>query len=121
VTEEILKRVDALAAKLGVAAGELWRILVTQAKVEAWISAGWSVVFAIATAVAGGFSYWLIISAIRRVRTDSDDSTGGVGLLLGLLSVVLLIMTFGFAQEAASGFLNPEYQALKLLKEALNQ
>ena len=34
MTEEILKRVDALAAKLGVAATQLWAVLVHQARVR---------------------------------------------------------------------------------------
>jgi hypothetical protein len=116
MTEEILKRVDALAAKLGVAAGELWRILVTQAKLESYYSIVWAVLFTTVAALLGYVSYKLLRSAMLENYSDN----GGPGVFAAFCAVAALCVGLGFTQSAFTGIYNPEYKALGLLRDALN-
>lgn len=43
IQQELLKRLDAFAQKLGVTAEHLWGVLVKQAQIEATIAFGWTI------------------------------------------------------------------------------
>lgn len=116
MNQEILQRLDALAAKLGVTATHLWAVLVRQAYVEFATSVAFAVIIAIATY---GFVR-VVRHGIAQEWYDDYDGlpqifTGIVGIVLGVCWLVALV---GVVQGI--GYLiNPEYFALHEVIKAL--
>lgn len=112
---EILKRVDALAAKLGVTAEFLWSILVKQARIEVWTNVA---VIAAAAIVAWGLYRWWR-SALRRSDGNVVDLDSGgefVSLVFAtIFAIVVVIGAFVAILQLPTLLLNPEYWALKQL------
>lgn len=115
MNDEILKRIDALAAKLGVAGAELWRILVKQAKVDAISDVAWAIV---SIAIIFGvikLEYW----AVRRNEKEEDDWIIGITIISVIVGVTFLIVGIASLMDLPTALFNPEYRALELLKHAI--
>lgn len=116
IDPELLKRLDQLAAKLGVAASFLWHALIRQA----YINAAENLVVAIILAVAA--LYLFRLSIVLWNWSDGHPNTNDTGLGAGLVFFVGLVAA-GFAItcicDTVDGFLNPGYAALGALKSLL--
>jgi hypothetical protein len=113
--DEILKRVDALAEKLGVASGELWKILVQQAHIVA-IQTGVEIVICGAISIVG---YRWMRRGFAAAEEDDWDSfpavmIGGLLMFFGgtLFAIVNLI-------DVWTPLLNPQYWALQQILETI--
>ena len=112
MNEELLKRLDLLAAKLNVTATVLWAALIRQARVEAIQDTIYSVTLLL---VVGG-----LIKVIHwRWKSDDSHDDGGLVLACGIAAIVLFVMFLLIASCIPTEFLNPEYFALTRLLEKL--
>ena len=114
--EEMLKRLDAIAAKLNVTAEHLWAILVKQARVEALTD-----IFT----VVGSLLVWFVAYKVVRwefSRDDNDDdvSTGAVLVSLAA-SFIALVASLIALYSLPTELLNPEYLAFRRLTELIKQ
>lgn len=123
LTDEVLVRVDALAAKLGVAAEHLWEIFTTQSVISGWSS----------LIVTGSVMLVALITFVvvirRRMKGHllwNDESKDGHPTIDGVLlwpSVAALFVTTMVMIVNASGWiakiLNPEYAAWREIKKLL--
>lgn len=107
MNEEILKRIDALAAKLGVTAQYLWGVMVREAKVEGSLDGGLCVICA-------AVSFWCGRRAVAMINSEDD-----VAILPIIIAFVTGVFALGFAYSSISGFANPEYFALNGILKAL--
>jgi zinc transporter ZupT len=106
VNEEILKRLDALAAKLGVTAQYLWGVLIRQAVVEGALDAG---LFVAGAAVA----FWCFQRAKELIK-DEEDDTAVFPIAIGF---VVSVVACGFLYSSICELANPGYFALdKIMK-----
>lgn len=107
MNEEILKRIDALAAKLGVAAEHVWGVLIKQARVEAATDA---VGFILSLVCA----YWLIRWARYMLKTGKDGD-GIIWIPFALCAFFVLVAGIGSFSSIPTNVFNPEYFALKTI------
>ena len=115
MTEEILKRIDVLAAKLNTTGEHIWSILLRQARIEAieWLC--WAIFWA---GVCG-----LCVKGIRWCH-KSEDSMWNDGFpmtVLGFVGVLTFIFAIGCLSSVSTPFFNPEYWALKQLGDVLGK
>ena len=106
--EEILKRLDILAAKFSTTADHLWGVLIKQARVEAISDA------LLLCAVLVGV--WYTIKWGRWIVTKCEDEI--VWIPFGLVSIVLIVIGIVCLTSIPTELLNPEYFALKRVLEA---
>jgi len=69
-TKEVLDRIDALAAKLGVAAQDLLAVLVAETRARAWAS----IAFCVCGAIIGALAVWVAHRFFRRLFRDAQDA-----------------------------------------------
>ncbi len=101
---EILKRLDALAAKLGVTADHLWGVLIRQARIEAYEWIAWG-------------ALWLALSCLTWYLTiklyKDDDKDGELLITMGIASLTTTVVGLICMSGTPGLLLNPEYWALK--------
>ena len=109
---DVMKRLDAIAAKLGVAANHIWGVLVYQARVDAieWII--WGVLW---LAIAGSLVHCAQFAYSR--KDDSERVEKAV--TLGGIAIVFTLLGLGCLSNILTNFLNPEYWAFKQLTAML--
>lgn len=111
MNEEILKRLDLLAEKMGVATGQMWQALVFQARVEA-IQDG--IVLGLCL-LAGYFLYrWA-----RQIIRDQPDEV--VWVPWGVISAVVVILGLCCISSIPTELFNPNYFALQKILEAVKK
>lgn len=113
MTKEILERIDAIGAKLGVAAGHLYGVLVRQATVDAWRDMILAGVFGVFVGVCA----WLVKKSIKEEFGHHDD--GFIAFVSGIVGVGLAILMFVFAYTSVGEFMNPEFYAIHNILDAL--
>lgn len=113
MNEELLKRLDLLAAKLNVTATALWGALIWQARVEAIQDTVWSVLLLLIVAGLVKFICW------RWKCDDNHDVEGTLILAAGIVAITFFLMFLVMALYIPTEFLNPEYFALTRLLEKL--
>lgn len=112
MNEELLKRLDVLAAKLNTSAQFLWNVLIKQARVTL-------IEDILFIGLTAGFS-WIVLKWTRNYykRHDDDFFDGNPGEWLSLIfSWVIGIIMLGFSIacifEIPTVALNPEFWALQ--------
>lgn len=100
MSDEILKRIDVLAGKLGVTVEHLWGVLLRQARIEMWMDLAWASIFAAATITAAFY--------VRR-RYREDDSVDVEAIWFIACGLIFMIA----AQSAFKEWMSPEFWALK--------
>lgn len=113
IDPELLKRLDALTEKLGMGAGEAWRIFVHQAYVEALSWLPYLALWVLVAIVLFRFSTFCKIEA-----TKDEDYADGANWIVGrgALLVAAMLSLLGVAACLSSMFEilgNPEAYALK--------
>jgi len=118
---EVTTRLDALAAKLGVASGQMWEILVTQARLEALENGFFAALGLIMmlsfwrlwkytwTPVEGFKNRW----GLWAHNCNNDAALFGSGISLSLLGLTGPILFLANTTSTLKYLLNPEYYALK--------
>lgn len=126
MTEELLKRLDVLAAKLGVTAQYLWSVLVKQAHIEATACFVYAALWLLVTITFISFGCYF-----RRVANKGRDRDGeryrhydseGWEVASVFAFVLSFLPIWGVIYWLTDGILyrmNPEFYALKYLLEAL--
>jgi hypothetical protein len=112
MTDEILKRLDVLAAKLGVTAGHLWGVLVAQAKIEAIEDIIWAALWAALSLVLG-------LVARKLYESNDENDNAALGIVLIGVAVGFLLISAAMISGTLGMLLNPEYWALKKVLEAM--
>jgi len=109
--KEVMTRVDALAAKLGVAAEALLAWATRQVYVEGWLTLTQDAIFL----VTGGILYWLGEWAMAESPRyqDYDGPTPKCFIRIGGLILLLLGFVYTVAtSEYVFRMFNPEYNAV---------
>lgn len=111
--QQVLSRVDQLAAKLGVAAGYIWTIYVRQARVEA-ITDGIS---ALALAALAFAAVRLVIKWGKEKDDEHDFAVAGLAgvVVFATISASVLVYT------ALQAVLNPQYWAFQQMMQDLKR
>lgn len=104
MNQELLARLDALAAKMGVASGMLWAAFVRQAYINLLMWVTFDIIFAVA-AVLG------LRAFCRRYEDDA--------FLPGAIAVVAAVIFLMGTLDAVGGALNPTYYATSKILGAL--
>lgn len=112
--DQIMKRLDALGQKLGIAAGALWGIYVRQGYVTGLqdaFTAGFCALLLIACIVL-----WVLFVRSLINNGAMREGDGGVGAACGFLLAVVSIGGccgfFSYAQDAIMELYNPQYWAI---------
>ena len=111
IKQEIFKRLDVLADKLGVAAGHLWAVLVRQALATAVAD----LVTAFLSAIGLVIAIKIFLYGWRRGEEDDwhDGSNFFLSLVSGIGIVLALSGVFAYLSEGIMYLANPEYFALQ--------
>lgn len=105
----------ALAGKLGTTAEHLWGVLIRQARIDAWLSLGQSVVM---VAVATAFFVWL--SKQPELEGYNNDGAIAIRIVGSIICIaLLLVVLFAGVPSVLTGFANPEAAALRDLLSAV--
>jgi hypothetical protein len=110
MNQEILNRIDALSAKLGVAAQVLWATYIRQARYEAVEEIVWATLESIGL-------YLLCRWAIRHFK-DFEDLLP-IYVIVAIFGVLLVIFIIFSLDGVVPQLLNPEYWAFKELMSAV--
>jgi hypothetical protein len=110
MNEEILKRIDVLAAKLNTTGEHLWGVLLIQQRKDA--------ITKILLFVAGLYLIWLSVRAFRKLPGAGfhDEPKYIIG---GIVSGVVGVFFAAFGFDWWGHLINPEYYALKEILEML--
>src|SRR5690242_12771003 len=115
MNEDILKRLDLIAAKLGVTVQYLWGVLVRQARVEA-LSDTIGIILWAASAFAA-FHYAVALG--RKAESDGSDGLGFASIILAVIGVVFVISFVVCVSEIFTPLMNPEFFALEQILKAV--
>ena len=112
--QEVLKRLDTLAEKLGTTAAYLWSVLCKQAISDGISSLIWGVLFVI--------FYVITFSLSNRLRkSKNEDKIVGGWLLFAAAHVIGLSIAVYFMTDAVQHFINPGYYALHEVLQTLGK
>ena len=109
VAQAAFSRLDALATKLGVAAGQLFEVVVRQAGVEAWSRVG---------IILLALLFWIPAALLIKKGVEDNDFEG-VSVVVGLGTVIFTIVAAIRAFQIPTLFLNPQYWAIKEIGKLL--
>lgn len=108
MTDEILKRIDALAAKVGETGAHVYAVLVRQA----WIDG-------LEYAVMCGVCVTIMLFCVGWLRSSLKDDDGNVQAAAIIIGLLALILGSIFFVSALDNLMNPEFGALQHLKGLL--
>lgn len=113
----ILQRIDALAAKLGTTAAQLWQVYLAQATVEALRDAALAVLLLSISTILG-FKiipfFWNKLSAAEKLRHDGDG-WGAAAIITAIVCIGLTTAAVCFLYASVGEFANPAYWAFQHL------
>jgi len=129
--QEILQRIDVLAAKLGIAAEYLWDVLVRQqVLVNGWVTLACGIVALVVGILCWrpfwGFmaeaqSSWRVYmeegcgTILERKAFGVNTQMAGVCILLGLVGGISLVMAIACIIGGVSHLINPAYYAFRAI------
>lgn len=110
MTDQILQRIDALAAKLGVTAPYLWGVLIKQARVEVLTDAICMVVFSV--------GIYVCYRVGRRYATVTSEDGGDILCVLCVgAAMIMLVSLIVVSRKISTPLFNPEFYALQQINE----
>lgn len=111
-TEQLIRE---LADKLGTTTEHLWGVLVKQAPLSATVE----IMYALAACALLATCVKMVSWAGKRIIEGEDEERDVMamvwGITIGIFSIILVATAVANAATTLSGFLNPEYWALKQL------
>lgn len=115
---QVLQRLDALAAKLGVTAQYIYGVYVVQARVEAIRDTIFGSLF-IMLALGAGFGGYRLIQWGRKTDNEEDWPfiCGGIAESFSLLALLISLTHY---YSALAAWLNPQFWALDALFKAIH-
>ena len=115
MNEQTVQLIEQLAQKLGTTAEYLWAALIRQAPITATTNLLWFL-----SMLIGGFFllklHKRLLKEDERGRNTYSDGEGGWEVLMGILTglwIIVFLVSFFLLGSVITGFLNPEYWALK--------
>lgn len=112
--QELLKRLDLLAEKLGTTGAHLWLVMVRQAKITAIEDLIYGLLFLALT--FGGYR----LAKFFLAHCEDWDVGGYVGLVLSwIASAIAFLVGIGYLYAAIPEMLNPEFWALQQILDKL--
>jgi hypothetical protein len=112
MNEEILKRLDALAAKLGIASAHLWDVMITQSRIDGVEDLVFAVMYLLGTAATVWVARWL--------RKQDDDFLCEFCFFVTCIVVpIWLIVSTNYFYHVPGELFNPEYSAFSKLAGSL--
>jgi hypothetical protein len=114
--QELFKRLDVLAEKLGVTAQYLWMILVKQGRVEAYTDLLWAALWAFAFVVLG-----FLLLRYEIPLAKKDDGNAPLVLFGGVATLGCAVASITMVAESITGLVNPEYFAFHKLMELIGK
>jgi hypothetical protein len=118
-TEAIGVKLEALAAKLGVAAQHVWGVLTQQAYVEAVGWAAWAAFWICIAVIANMGRKRVIAFADAEDNYDSDAYRTAAWIASAIVWAITAIAVMNCAVSALSYIANPEFYALQKIAELL--
>jgi hypothetical protein len=110
MNEELLKRLDLLAAKLSTTVDHLWSVVVRQARVEAIQDTICLILSLVAAWYLGKWGRWLV----------ADPGKDGIAwVAIAFLGIAVAYVLVSCLCSIPTELLNPEYFALHRLMEGL--
>jgi hypothetical protein len=107
--DAIFTRLDAIAAKLGVAAGHIWPVLVRQATVD-------GVRDLITAGVLGVGAFYL--AKLARYLNNKEDWLDDFAIIMSAISALILAgVSIIYLCSSVGELINPEYYAFSGLKD----
>ncbi len=108
--QNIIDKLDLLSTKLGIASEVIWKTLVMQAQVDAYIA-----IAIVAFIAFMALIFYMIYHHGRTKRRQEwdEDWTFLFGIISTVLTIGSIIGTIITINIAASGLFNPEYYAMK--------
>ena len=118
MNEEILKRIDTLATKLGTTAEYLWGVLIKQAHVVIWQDVIVIFICSVCVSLCVWGLFWSFgkdDEGYKRLsyKSDCEDRALLIALLSGTLLAISTPILVVEALDLMSVCVNPEYWALK--------
>ena len=113
IPQEVFSRLDALAAKLGVAVDQLWEVLVSSQSRYVFQPIGWFIASLMVMLVAYVVGTWV-------AQLDQDEDSKRIALMIGVILaafVFLGVVVDGIA--AIQHLIYPEYYALQEILQVL--
>lgn len=120
INQELLNRLDLIAAKLGETGTALWGILLYQAKIEAYTDMIWGGMFTL-IAVSGGVTARYAFKKLDVNSKYNADEDVWIGcLIIGVIVLISFsIMGIIYLKDVPTELLNPGYWVLIHLKSRL--
>lgn len=116
MSEELLKRLDLLAAKMGTTGSHLWEVLIREARINGVMNLFWAMASIVAICL---FVFRVAPKLIA--WDDSFDRAGGLMVLGCLISCALAAFAIVCLICAPGELVNPEFWALDHVINALKQ
>lgn len=114
IQKEVLTRLDALAAKLGVVTSHLWAVLVRQQQVQFLVDLLYTVVTVAGVVVAAV----LLRNFLRKFKATNDEMWAGGAFAAGVVLLIVGIcacVNIASLMDSVGRLMNPEYYALRSL------
>ena len=105
IQQQVIERIDALAAKMGVAADHFWPILVRQQIIEAYTNI-------VLLVFAAALSVVLAVVAKYQFDKDNEGIAFPLGAASGVVGFIVFVVLSSDGSSIVSAILNPEYAAL---------
>lgn len=119
--QELLKRLDILADKIGTTGTYLWHVLVKEGYISGIKDVGLSILFLIIFSISTPYAVKFWKKVYKADAYKSDESDIAWGFVFSLLSLVGFVFFICFIYDGIGELFNPEYFALQKLLETLGK
>ena len=126
ISEQVIEVIDALAAKLGVAAEYLYPLMVRQAYVDGYKGIGALVISIICIVVSVKTIHFVCVDkkgrTEPRISASDDDAQGGwifVVFMMGIMLIGSIAALSCFYSSTIDALLNPEWYAITNLLKSI--
>lgn len=116
MNEEILKRIDLLATKLGVTANQIITILRNQVKIEIVLD----IIYLIGS-IGILLGWFFIVPLIKKLADDYDEIPFVIGIGYFILSMVAVCFIVGISLDLPTLLINPDYWVLNKIIEGVKK
>lgn len=126
MNEQTTKLLQSIALKLGTTTEYLWLVLIKQASIDSWVT-----IIQLVIVLLFGLTLWRVH---KKLSSDCSDKSSNykttyyekydgieIPMIIGVIVFSLLIICLFFCiNSVISGFINPEYWALREILNTIN-